>query len=426
MGLRLWQDGPVSQRVHTLRWALPLVILAVVLLYQLVFAAYVHDYFGHTAHTVVELIFYGVVGPVVSWATLTQISRWLVEKEQAEEAARAHERYLATITDASADAILSLDVEGIIRSWNQGATNLFGYTASQMIGRHLDDLLVHQPRRDRAASPNGRSSLVPQHYEAVVRGVDGREIPVDVTQTPLPDDQGQAAGVSVILRDVSERKAREAALAEERARIARDLHDGLAQSLYFMGLKLDFIRKQVPRDPTLAEQELRALKQTIQTNIRNVRRTIFALRPIDLEGLGFPAAVEKYAREFGEQTALSVALTWEGDLDRLPSALEPQLFRILQEALNNVAKHAQARTVQITMVVDDGGHIRLTVQDDGIGFDPASVQAAVGEGRMGLRQMEERVQALGGVLRVESEPGRGATVHVEISLPSSQALSVRR
>ncbi|RME63416.1 MAG: PAS domain S-box protein, partial [Caldilineae bacterium] len=404
---------------HTLRWALPLAIAAVVLIYQLVFAAYAHDHFGHTAHTLLELVFYGVVGPVVSWATLTQISRWLAEKEQAEQAARAHERLLATIVDASADAILSLDTDGAIRSWNQGATELFGYPSSQMIGRRLDDLLVRTARRERGVRTNGRARQAPRHYEAVARRANGEEIPVDVTQTPLPDDLGRPAGASVILRDVSERKAREAALAEERARIARDLHDGLAQSLYFMGLKLDFVRKQVHRDPALAEQELSALKQTIQTNIRNVRRTIFALRPIDLEGLGFQAAVEKYAKEFGEQTALGITVRWEGEVSRIPPAWEPQLFRILQEALNNIAKHAQAHTAEIFLAVDEHGRVQAVIRDDGVGFEPTAIPPAAGEGRMGLRQMQERVQALNGRVHVESAPGQGTTLRVEIPLPAS-------
>lgn len=116
MALQRWRNSPVIRRVSLLRWLLPAAIVVVVFIYQLVFAAYVHDIYGHTAHTLLELLFYAGLGPVVAWATLTQIGRWLNEKEEAERAVRAGERQLASIIDASADAILSVDAQGIIRS----------------------------------------------------------------------------------------------------------------------------------------------------------------------------------------------------------------------------------------------------------------------------------------------------------------------
>jgi PAS domain S-box-containing protein len=418
MNLQRWQNSPVTERVRALRWALPLAIVAVVGIYQLIFAAYVHDHFGHSAHTLMEVIFYGLLGPVVSWATLNQIGRWLTEKEEAERAARAHERHLATITNASADAILSLDQNGLIRSWNRGASALFGFVAEEMIGRPLSDLLTIVPRSGsakNAPSPSGAIEGVLRHYEGVCTTKNGRHVIVDVTQTPLSDDSHRLMGASVILRDITQRKAREAALEEERARIARDLHDGLAQGLYFMGLKLDYVRKQVTRDPAAAEQELRTLKETIQTNIQDVRRTIFALRPVDLEGLGFEAAVRKYVREFGEQTNLNVSVTMEGFEESIPPALEPEFFRLIQEGLNNIAKHAHANHARITLTIGPQHVGCLSIEDDGTGFDPAAVDQN-GGGKMGLRQMKERVESLQGHFSVETRPGQGTKLYVEIPL----------
>ena len=177
MTLQKWRVTPVSRRVYLLRWLLPAAIVVVVVIYQLVFAAYAHDNFGHTEHTAMELLFYAGLGPVVAWATLTQIGRWLNEKEEAEQAVRAGERQLAGIVDASADAILSIDAQGIIRSWNRGAARLFGYAGEEQIGRPLAEFLPDMPGNHR--SDSAQPGLHSRHYEAVVQMKDGHRLPVD-------------------------------------------------------------------------------------------------------------------------------------------------------------------------------------------------------------------------------------------------------
>lgn len=413
MYLQQWRATPVSRRVYLLRWLLPAAIVVVVVIYQLVFAAYAHDNFGHTEHTALELFFYAGLGPAVSWLTLTQIGRWLTEKEEAERAVRAGERQLAGIVDASADAILSIDAQGIIRSWNRGAARLFGYAGEEQIGRPLAKLLPDMSGNHRPDSP--QSGLRSRHYEAVVQTKDGGRLPVDVSQTALVDGGGQPRGASLILRDISERKAREAVLAEERARIARDLHDGLAQSLYFMGLKLELIRKQARSAPEMVEQEAESLRRTVQANINDVRRTIFALRPVDLIGLGFVPALQKYVSEFAEQTRLEIALTVEGATEQIAQILEPQIFRLVQEGLNNIAKHAQARQAEVSLRVTPDRQLHLSIRDDGAGFDTALLTTAA-EGRMGLRQMQERVSTLGGHFALHSAPGQGTRLEATIPL----------
>jgi PAS domain S-box-containing protein len=419
MTWRSWQSAPVDQRVRFLRWSLPLVIAAMVFVYQLGFATYIHDEFSHRAHTLVEIGFYSVVGPAVTWLTLNHIGKWLVEKEEAERAARAHERYLASIVDASADAILSLDTTGVIRSWNRGAESIFGYTADEMIGQPLARLYPPDLETGEKGARHADAEGALRRYEAVCLARNGRRVAVDVTHTPLRNEVGNVTGASVILRDITQRKAREAVVEEERSRIARDLHDGLAQNLYFLGLKLDYIRKQVNRDPEGAVSELRALKNTVQANIHDVRRTIFALRPVDLEGLGFGPAVRKYASEFGVQAGLDVKLSMQGDEGALPATLEPVFFRLVQEGLNNIAKHASARNAQIELDFDSGQVGRLTIRDDGVGFEPHSAPSS-DKGKMGLRQMHERVVTLGGQFSVNSTPMQGTTLHAEIPLRDAQ------
>ncbi len=231
----------------------------------------------------------------------------------------------------------------------------------------------------------------------------------------------RADRVLAIVRDITERKAHEAIIEEERERIARDLHDGLAQNLYFLGLKIDFLAKQVLQDPETTHEELTALKKTVQANIHEIRRTIFALRPIDLDA-GFDVATRTYVREFGEQAGLQIDYSFEGNEDDLPPALEPVLFRLVQEALNNVAKHAGGSRAWVDLVIRPTEAVVLEIRDDGIGFNADRLPTANGA-RLGLSQMRERVVATGGAFSVTSVPTEGTTLHAE--MPIAQASIVQ-
>jgi signal transduction histidine kinase len=200
--------------------------------------------------------------------------------------------------------------------------------------------------------------------------------------------------VLAIVRDISERKAHEAIIEEERERIARDLHDGLAQNLYFLGLKIDFLAKQVLQDPETTHAELTALKKTVQANIHEIRRTIFALRPVNLDA-GFDVATRTYVREFGEQAGLQIDYSFKGSEDDLPSSLEPVLFRLVQEALNNVAKHAGCSQAWVELTIHPAQVVVLEIQDNGIGFKAERLPTANGA-KLGLSQMRDRVAAVGG------------------------------
>jgi signal transduction histidine kinase len=208
-------------------------------------------------------------------------------------------------------------------------------------------------------------------------------------------------------------QAEELAIAEERARIAREIHDGVAQSLAFAALKLDLVSRLFAKDPAMADAELRRAKETIREMIREVRRSIFALRPVDLERFGLVETIRRYAIDFGQQNEIAVQVDLE-PLDGLSMKSETVLFRTFQEAMNNVAKHARARSVRVVLEADGDG-VALAVQDDGVGFAPDEVRDRVtSAGGLGLRQMAERVAKRGGHLDVESVPGHGTKVRVRV------------
>jgi signal transduction histidine kinase len=206
----------------------------------------------------------------------------------------------------------------------------------------------------------------------------------------------------------------ELAIGEERARIAREIHDGVAQSLAFAALKIDLGKRLLDKDGGRARDELERAVETVREAIREVRRSIFALRPVDLERHGFVETIRRYASDFGQQNGVQVEMEL-GELDELDVRSEAVLFRIFQEAMHNVAKHAGARLVRVRVGRDERGRAFVEVADDGYGFDVDAVGDRVtSAGGLGLRQMRERVEARGGAFSLASSPGEGTVVRAAL------------
>ena len=242
------------------------------------------------------------------------------------------------------------------------------------------------------------------------------------SETNLPFLNLLAGQVSLAVRNArAYLQSEELAIAEERARIAREIHDGVAQALAFSALKLDLVARlitgtgsQTGPQTDKATAELRTAQATIRESIREVRRSIFALRPIDLERHGFVETIRRYCADFEEQNDLSVGLTVNG-APQLSAKSEAVLFRIFQESMNNIAKHAHARYVFVTVGQTRGSCGYVEVRDDGQGFDPAMVSDRVtSAGGLGLKQMRERVQARGGRFEAVSEPAGGTRVYASV------------
>ena len=288
-----WRQMKLIDRVRWLRYILPPLLVMTVIYYQLGIAQALAINYGHAVHYSVEILFYSLTGPVITWLTLVWVERKLREQQALEAQIQAAEREKAAV------------------------------------------------------------------------------------------------------------------LAEDRARIARDLHDGVAQTLYFVALKTDVLRQQLAGDDT-AVTELQDMGQKIRQVIREVRRTIFALRPLDWAPGSFIPALRQFIDGFTEQTGWQTAVTLD-ESTQLPHRLEPVVFRLVQESLNNIAKHAEASQVWITLA-GDNGRIHLTIRDDGKGFVPPETN---GSG-LGMQQMADRVTAVGGQFHLESQPDQGTTITAEI------------
>jgi len=247
------------------------------------------------------------------------------------------------------------------------------------------------------------------------RRCDGQVFPLRLSAAPAAS--ADLARCILVVEDLTAEKARrseEEAIAEERRRIAREIHDGLAQDLAAIRLQVHRWQKWIESDPHRLWSELENLHTLLGEKIREVRRAIFALRPVALDELGFWRALERFLQDFDEQHQLHTFLTVLGDRARLEPSLEPLLFRIVQEALHNVARHAQAQTVWVEIDLRQG--VLLRVRDDGVGFDPTILANLESKGHLGLQQMRERVEALGGSLRLTSQIGKGTQIEVQLGM----------
>jgi signal transduction histidine kinase len=200
------------------------------------------------------------------------------------------------------------------------------------------------------------------------------------------------------------------AVVEERNRLARDLHDSVNQSLYGMSLSAEAAARHLAAGHIdTAAGQLRELRETAQYALQEMRLLIFELRPPVLEQEGLAAALQARLQAVEGRVGLATTLRVEGD-GRLPPLVESELDRITQEALNNALKHAQAHRIDVQLRQNDRT-VALEIADDGVGFDPGTTEA---RGGFGLRGMAERATRLGGRLAVESRPGGGTRVRVEV------------
>jgi signal transduction histidine kinase len=333
------------------------------------------------------------------------------------------------IVQSEAAALLLLDLAGPVLTRSEGASTeemaearlVFGIGPTVGTERRVRQLFAApgDPGRFRSCL------LLPLHDGLAPRGW----IELYSTQaTPVADDE--MALLETVTTELSEAKASarrrsreeraiyelEKAIAEERARIAHDIHDGIAQSLAFVRMRIDLWEEWITANPDKVRQELSRLKITLLELLRDLRRAIFALRPVQFDEMGFSGGLHRYISEFAEQQEWVAYV----DIAGLPASLRPELeavcFRVVQEALTNAAKHSSAHSIRVQLGEDEGG-LLVVVKDDGRGFMPRRNQFPEDDQEhLGLRQMRERLQSLGGRLTLLSHPGAGTELRAWLPL----------
>lgn len=203
---------------------------------------------------------------------------------------------------------------------------------------------------------------------------------------------------------------------EERRRIARELHDETSQALTTLIINLDMAEQSLPDELAQTREALRATRRLASQTLEEVRKLVYNLRPTALDDLGLIPALCWYARNHLERLGVQVRLEAQGCTERLSPQVETAIFRIAQEAMSNIARHAQARNARVSLGMKDS-QVSLLVEDDGRGFDVArALRSDEEERRLGLFGIEERVALLGGRFTLESQPGHGTRLSVQVPL----------
>jgi len=349
------------------------------------------------------------------------------QRQRAHEEVQASEARLVAFADYSPAVMFLKDREGRYRLVNEQFLQRFGLKREQVIGRTDLELFP----RDQALRFAANDAAVlargaPLQFEELARYVEGERISV-VAKFPVPDASGAVIGVGGVATDITEQRNAEAALraaadnlqaltrrlveAEEaeRRRIARELHDRVGQNLSALNINLDLALGAAGASPL--RQRIEDSVSLVDATLQSIESVMAELRPPLLDEYGLGAALGWYAEEFSRRTG--IAVVQRGGEDAAAN-LRPEaavaLFRIAQEALNNVAKHAGARQVRIELA-GEAEEVVLRVADDGAGFDPAA--AAHGK-RWGMKTMRERAEAGGGRLEVASAPGEGTIVRASV------------
>jgi PAS domain S-box-containing protein len=319
---------------------------------------------------------------------------------------------LAAIVESSNDAIIGKTLDGVIVNWNRSAEHLYGYSAEEVKGRSVA-ILVPPDRSGELADILERLKHGEriERFETVRVRKDGQPIDVSVTISPIKDANGKIIGASTIAQDITERKARAAALETERARIARDLHDSLGQSLAFLHRKLDeFTSTNILPEIEPIHTQLTRMRDVANEAYELVRGMLAAARPSNSTGLA--TALLAQAQSARNRARFKVNLANEGQPRRLSPIVQHQALYIFQEALSNVVRHANAQHVDLKLVWTED-ILTIILADDGCGFDP---NTSLADGHYGLTIMQERAEEINGFLSITSRPTVGTELTLRLPL----------
>ena len=330
--------------------------------------------------------------------------------------------------NSATSGIIITDSNLRIRFVNPACLLMFKYdTPSDMIGKNAVDLFFAEKNKQSAEAKSIVQQSTQKSQELILQRADGTALPVEVSISEVTDSEGTVVGKMASFIDISARKKTEAVLHEisrkildsqenERKLVAREIHDSISGDLATIKLSLEEKLSKVKGDPPDDTISLEKIISMIEDTIQETRRISARLRPSMLDDLGLLPTVDWFCREFEKNyPKISAVCRFEVEEDDVAEQAKIVVYRILQEALNNVAKHSEADRVHIN-IVKFGNELKLNVQDNGCGFDYETISSNPSPmSGYGLSNMRDRAEICGGKLEVASKPGAGTTI--QLTLP---------
>jgi PAS domain S-box-containing protein len=323
------------------------------------------------------------------------------------------------VVEAAPDAIVLANWEGRIVMTNPQAERMFGYAQQELIGQSVEILVPDRFRREHidhrsAYSKRPVARAMGKGLELTAVRKDGSELPVEVSLTPVETANGTV--VASIIRDITERnqlaqQTRRATILEERSRMARDVHDTLAQGFTGIVLNLEAAEEGAENLTEEVRHRIGRARDVARESLVEVRRSILALSSaLPVHG-DLPNSIREFVARYSSSIKTRVVFSVQGTPRHLDSAIEENLLRIAQQATDNALQHARASSIRIELAYD-GTTVQLTIVDDGQGFEVKKT----GRG-LGLPGMRERAEGIGGKLELKSQPGKGTRVAVMVPWP---------
>jgi PAS domain S-box-containing protein len=360
----------------------------------------------------------------------------ITEHKRAEAALRESEDKFRLLLDSTAEAIYGIDLEGRCTFCNPACLRALGYEhIDEMLGKNMHDLM-HHARPDGSLFPVeecrvhqvARTGEGVHADDEVLWKADGTSFPAEYWSHPQRRGQ-EIVGAVVAFIDITQRKLAEAALAsvsrklieaqeQERTRIARELHDDIGQRLALLSIELAKLQQHSSGLSTEARDRVGTLQKQTSEIASDIQSLSHKLHSSKLEYLGIAAAMQGFCEEFGEQQKVEIDFKTQDTPRPLPPDISLCLFRVLQEALHNSAKHSGAQHFEVRLW-GTLGEVHLTVRDSGAGFDMETAKASRG---IGLVSMEERVKLLQGTFSIKSQPNSGTSIHARLPLNSKDSL----
>jgi PAS domain S-box-containing protein len=382
-----------------------------------------------------DLIDTPILGPDGTLCKL-EIFRDISDRKRCEEVLRQSEKRYRMLVETMSDGLGVQDENGVWIYVNDRLCEMLGYSTEEMVGRPATDFLCETDQIVYQEQVARRRKREPESYELSWLKRDQQKIFTLVSSKAIVDERGQYKGSFAVVTSITELKQAGEALKEsekqlrslssqlvtaqetERKRISRELHDELGQALMAMKLRFNFIEKNLLKDQTELRQECEYGIKDIDQVLEDVRRLSRDLNPSILEDFGLSAALRRLIDNFAKGHTIKVTLDMIDVDSLLPQDSHIAVYRIIQEALTNIGKHSQEKSVSIA-VNKEGSTVSFSVKDDGIGFDAS--EATIGnpeEKGLGLEIMKGRARMIGGVLDIRSQEGKGT--QITLSIPISQ------